>query len=212
MNQFFKIKYLLVLPAIFLIGCSNPEDDIKTSDYLPSADVNTSYIYDIEPRENGIKSGGFQLETIIRKIDGNCFYIDEYMILGEDQLKGIPEEIKVKIKNNKTLSDRKELCSDNNKIYGKNNNILYQKNKDWKKRIDIGNEFTMATCKFISIKSKNIFNKERKVIHTKCYYKINDNEFNKGSMENFLAEGIGVYKTIFSSGDVVFTGTMKEIK
>ena len=117
----------------------------------------------------------------------------------------MPPDMREHIKDNRLKSDDETLCADNEKLIS-SGYIFYKKEGNWDIRVESTDvngtiqEVMSGECHFVDLSKEMIFGKQREVIHTKCKH---EGESIKTEQDEYIAEGLGVYKSVLTS-DISF--------
>ena len=182
---------------------------INLKEFLPLDSNATKYTYEIivandVPKNGKINSKIFYKEIDITSRNNDCISISEYMIFDKQDVAQMPDGLKEEIKDNRLANGSTKICANNERISYEDGTILYQQDEDWTMEVEFDlssgeEETTQAKCRFVSLSSKVIFDKKRRVIHSQCQYEVDHGM--KEKIDWFLLEGLGLYKTIMTTGE-----------
>jgi len=206
--QIFKLFTILVF-LLILEGCNQKAPkNIELAKFLP--EVNTTKFHYIttminEPSHPEFDQKDILTEKVIVSRKDNCVEMELYTHFSKEEIEQMPKEMKKHIKDNRLQSDNEILCADNNQLTS-SGYTLYDKDGDWDIRVESTDvngtvmDVMSGACHFVVLTKEIIFGKQREVIHTRCMYA---GENVKTKMDDFIVEGLGVYKSIMKS-DIKF--------
>jgi len=201
-----KIKLFgICVSILILIGCDKKApQNIDLTKFLPDKN-STSYYYRTtmvnEPQYPEFHQKDILTKEIIVSRKNNCVNKELYVLFDTKEVSEMTPDMKEHIKDNQMRSPDETLCADDEKLTS-SGYVFYHNKGSWNnhaRSIDTNGSIQklyMGECSFVDFTKKIIFEKEREVIHTKCKY---DGGDIKTEQENYIAEGLGVYKTIVKS-------------
>jgi len=174
-------KQIIVFIVFILLACSSEvKKDIDLQKFLPFESNATKYTFTVIGTE---QENTFFTEYILSSKNNNCVMMHSYVWTEKNGKKSVKKRTKDIL-----------FCIKNDEIIGDNYYIYYKNSKKWYidiSSIGVTKKIIKAKCNLLSFDKKNIFSKDREILHTQCKYKIKDILI---SNDYFIAEGLGLYK------------------
>jgi len=192
-----------------IAGCNKKApQNIDLTKFLPEENA-TNFHYRTtmvnEPNHPEYATKDIFTENVIVSRKDNCIDMEMYTQFNKWEIEQMPPDMKKHIKDNRLKSDNEILCADDEKLTS-SGYAFYKRNGDWGNRAESTDvngtvlDVMSGECKFVDFSKKEIFGKLREVIHTRCMYA---GENVKTKMDDFIVEGLGIYKSILKS-DIKF--------
>ena len=205
-----KMKVVSILAIVLMIaGCNEKApQNIDLTKFLPEENATKFYYRTTmvnEPNHSEFVEKDLLTENVVVSRKDNCVYLERYARFDKWEVEQMALNMKKHIKDNRLKSDNEILCVDDEKLTS-SGYAFYKKNGDWGNRAESTDvngtvlDVMSGECKFIDFSKKEIFGKLREVIHTRCMYA---GENVKTKMDDFIVEGLGIYKSILKS-DIKF--------
>lgn len=203
-----KLFSILCVTAI-IIGCNEKAPrNIDLTKFLPEENT-TRYHYKTtmlnEPSYPEFVTKDMLTESVIVSRKNRCVNLELYVHFNKWEVEQMALDMKDHIKDNRLKIEDETLCADDEKLTN-SGYTFYQKDGNWDIHVEStdvkGNiiDVMSGECHFVGLTKEMIFGKQREIIHTKCTYECDDTET---EADEYIAEGLGVYKTILKS-DVSF--------
>lgn len=207
-------KILLLQLAILLTftSCSDSSEfDLDLDDFL-SPTSEQVFKYKVSTRNSSKRSGTTNMpDKFIEKVGSgvkkNCLTIKSYTLFKSKDLKKLPKSMQNIVKNNDFRLENipEKLCITNDNLL-LNEMPIYKESNIWRNEVHIEEFDTssntqkkkkiQASCDLVKVSKKQLFDKERIVIHTQCDW-TNNGSTNK--FDYFIAQGLGLYKSTHTS-------------
>lgn len=210
------LKIIASLFALVIIGLVvffmffTSKVDINLDDFL-SPTLNQVFKYKMLMQNSNQFSGTTNMddkyiEKVGNKIENHCLNIKSYLLFNSNDLKQMPKGMQEIVKNNNFRVENisEQLCSNNDTLM-LNEMVIYKNSNNWNNELQIEEFDTnnniqktitiLSSCNLIEISERLLFDKKRKVIHSQCSWKNNGSTY---KLEYFIAEGLGLYKSVQS--------------
>lgn len=197
-----KLFSILCVAAI-IIGCNEKVPrNIDLTKFLPEENT-TRYYYRTtmvdEPNYPGLVTKDMLTEKVIVSRKDHCIKSDSYVRFNKWEVERMDPNMKKHIKRNRLKGENETLCADDEKLTS-SGYTFYQKDGNWDMSVEStdakGNieDVMSGECHFVGLTKEMIFGKQREIIHTKC-----KSEDIEAEQDEYIAEGLGVYKTILKT-------------